>query len=131
MKLPLLAALLLAVPLAGAAAAADVVVNLRVNAGTADAPAWRECDVAVPEAADGGIVLDQAVANGCILEWSSATFPGFGRYVTSIDHVGEAVATYWAFYIGGEYATVGIDDYAAADGDALQFTYEQWAVFLG
>lgn len=105
-------------------------MSLVVNAGAADAPAWRDCDVTVPTGSNAGVVLDQAVEDGCILEWSYSEYPGFGRYVTSIDHVTEAIATYWAFRVNDEYSRVGIDGYHAAGGDTVQFTDEEWLVPL-
>ena len=123
---------LVLLPAVPAAAGADstVTVTLQVNAGHALAPAWRDCDVTVPAGSNVGDVLDQAEADGCILEWSHSTFPGFGRYVTSIDHVTEAVATYWAFRVDGVYSSTGIDDTIPVGGETLLFTYEQWAVQL-
>lgn len=98
-----------------------------MNAGTADAPGWRDCDVTVPEGANVGDLLDQAVEDGCILEWSHETYPGYGRYVASIDHVAGAVATYWAFRVDGAYSELGIDSTPVREGATYAFTYEQWA----
>lgn len=130
--IPILVAALLAgafVPLMAAEADA-VTVQLSVNAGTSALPAWRACDVVVPARADAGDVLDQAVLDGCILEWTSAEFPQFGRYVVSIDHVTEAVATFWAFSVNGAMTDYGIDSYVAAEGDSVAFTYTEWVVPL-
>lgn len=101
---------------------------MQVNAGNAAAPGWRDCDVSVPAGSNVGRVLDQAVADGCILMWDHATFAGFGRYVTCIDHVCEAVATYWAFRVNGAYSNTGIDDTIVEGGSTYKFTYEQWVV---
>lgn len=132
MKTPLLLATLLLATLAPAALADDgVTVRLLVNAGAPPLPAWRDCDVHVPAGADGGALLDQAVADGCILEWSAAEFPGFGRYVSSIDHVTEALATFWALRVDGTLTDYGIDLYQATQGHVVQFTYEEWPVPLG
>lgn len=131
MKTLALAALLL-IPafLPGASSSDSVTVTLQVNAGAASAPAWRDCAVTVPAGSNVGDVLDQAEADGCILEWSYAEYPGYGRYVTSIDHVSEAVATYWAFRVDGAYSDAGIDDTYPVGGETYLFTYEQWAVML-
>ena len=127
MKLHILLATLLLATFAPVAHGADTVtVHLDVNAGKAGLAGWRSCDVVVPAGADAGTVLDQAAADGCILEWSHAEFAGFGRYVTSVDHVQEAVVTFWAFSVNGAYTDYGIDQYAAAEGDALGFTYTEW-----
>lgn len=77
-----------------------------------------------------GDVLDQAREDGCILEWSYDTFPGFGRYVTSIDNLAGQLPTYWAFYVDGAYSGTGIDDTGVAEGSTYKFTYEQWVVAL-
>lgn len=130
LKSILLCALLLLPTIPAVAAADDVTVTLQVNAGNALLPGWRDCDVTVPAGSNIGAVLDQAVVDGCILEWSSSSHPGFGRYVTSIDHVGEQLPTYWAFRVDGAYSNTGIDDTLAEGGSTYKFTYEQWAVAL-
>lgn len=105
--------------------ATTVTVTLQVGAGGAD---WRDCSVSVPAGSNVGTVLDQAVADGCILEWQSASYPGYGRYVTSIDFVHDTPATYWAFYVDSAYANLGIDDTSAQPGATYSFQYEQWLV---
>jgi hypothetical protein len=128
MKLHLILATLLVASLAPLAHGADTVtVHLSVNAGKVGlVPSWRDCDVIVPAGANAGDVLDQAQADGCILEWSHAEFAGFGRYVTSIDHVTEALPTFWAFSVDGAYADYGIDGYSAVEGGSVGFTYTEW-----
>jgi hypothetical protein len=108
------------------AQATDVTVHLDVT--VLNAAPLADCDVTVPAGSNVGVVLDQAVEDGCILEWSNASFPGFGRYVTSIDHVHEAVATYWAFYVDGEYSDFGIDSTFVEEGASYRFDYTQWVV---
>lgn len=130
MRTLVVCALLALVAFPTTTATPTVTVTLQVNAAHASLPVWRDCDVVVPAGSDVGDVLDQAVVDGCILEWSSSEFPGYGRYVTSIDHVQEAVATYWAFRIDGAYASTGIDDTPATSGETYLFTYEEWAVAL-
>lgn len=46
--------------------------------------------------------------------------------MTSIDHVHEAVVTFWAFHVDGEFSTYGIDHYSAAEGDVVGFDYQPW-----
>lgn len=101
-----------------------------INLGHASAPAYKTCDVVVAEGASVADVLDRAAASGCISSWESASYPGFGRYVTCLDGICETPATYWAFYVGGGYSLTGIDATPARDGETYQFTYEQWAVQL-
>lgn len=131
MKTILLATLLLLAPIPLAGADADAITaRLTVNAGTPAAPAWRDCDVTVPNGANVGALLDQAEADGCILEWDYDSYPGLGRYVVSIDHVGAQLPTYWAFRINGEYAQTGIDATSVQPGATYSFTYEQWVLAL-
>jgi hypothetical protein len=127
---PVLALVLLTLFAPLAASEPTVDVTLVVDLGAPATPDYATCALVVPEEANVGDVLDQAVATGCIDEWSSASFPGFGRYVTSIDNVQEAVVTYWAFRVNGEYSSSGIDATLALEGDVFQFTYEQWPVPL-
>lgn len=128
---PILVALLLPalalLPLAGADG--TVTVHLVVDTFVG-APALASCDVDVPAGADGAAVLDAAVANGCILEWTAGSYPGLGRYVTSIDHVSEELGTYWSFVVDGEYASYGIDLYHAEQGSTIRFAYDQYATYL-
>lgn len=112
------------------AAAADVTVTLQIDLGHPALPSYKECDVTVPAGSNVGAVLDQAEEDGCISGWESASFPGFGRYVTCVDGLCEEVVTYWAFYVNGAYASAGIDDTPVAAGSTYTFAYEQWAVQL-
>ncbi|HET6404253.1 MAG TPA: DUF4430 domain-containing protein [Candidatus Thermoplasmatota archaeon] len=125
-----LAALVLLPALPAAGADAPVTVTLQVAGGHPAAPGWRDCDVSVPASANVGAVLDAAVASGCILEWSYESSSGWGRYITSIDHVAALLPTYWAFYIDGEYASTGIDSTTVSEGATYRFVYEQWLLPL-
>ena len=107
-------------------ATTNVTVHLDVT--ILDTATLADCDVTVPSGSNVGDVLDQAVDDGCILEWSNATFPDYGRYVTSIDYVHEAVATYWAFYVNGTYSDFGIDSTIVAENATYGFDYTQWVV---
>jgi hypothetical protein len=116
-----------------------------------DEPAFTlaPCSVSVPAGSNGGDVLDAAAANGCIGAWGFITDPTFGRFVhgitkanstTSTDGRNEYSARFlcgastlhpggsllfasWGFGLNGGAAPTGIDGYAAAAGDALQFHY--------
>lgn len=89
-----------------------------------------QCGVEVPAGSDAGDVLDQAVADGCILEWDYNEFDG-NRFVVSVDGlraVGEVcilwelgVCQYWEFRLNGTSVGFGIDNYSAATGDQLEF----------
>lgn len=119
---PLLLALALAPPAAGAA---SVTATLDVDLFSND---HKECDVTVAAGSTLAQLLDEAVATGCIAEWSYETDPEFGSYVTSIDYVPGAVATYWAIYVNGEYGTTGVDATIVEDGFVYTFDYIQWLV---
>jgi hypothetical protein len=110
-------------------AAIEITVHLDVT--MLGAAPLHSCDVVVPAGSNGGALLDAAVAQGCILSWTADSFPGFGRYVTCMDHVvcGQ-VATYWALYYNGGYSDVGIDALALQQGDTLGLDYTQWVVVL-
>lgn len=95
-------------------------------------PGTGECTVEVPEGADGGDVLDAAVDEGCIAEWSHDEV-GDDRFVTSIDNVrapglsclaySAGVCDWWEYHVNGETASYGIDEYSAEDGDTNRWLY--------
>lgn len=111
-----------------AAAGADGRVNANLDVGFFGAVPYKSCSVTVADGTNVGGLLDAAVAAGCLESWEAASFPGFGRYVTSIDGIPETAATYWAFYVDGAYSDYGIDDTTVLDGHTYEFQYEQWAV---
>lgn len=103
---------------------------------TSALPGTAECDVQVPEGADGGVVLDQAVADLCILEWDYQNYDCCGRFVTSIDGLradgftcllwAEDVADvcdWWEHHVNGTAVSYGIDGYSAQDGDTVRWEY--------
>lgn len=50
----------------------------------------------------------------------------YGLYVTEVDGekaIYEENKSYWAFYIGKEYASTGVDQTPVADGDAFSLVY--------
>lgn len=120
-----LALLLLALPAAGA----DVVtVRLVVDTALPGAPALHDCLVSVPADATAADALDAALAQGCIREWSGTEYPGYGRFVDSIDHVrGVPVASYWQVQVNGVAASTGVDSTFLADADTLRFAYSEGA----
>lgn len=125
MKLATLAPLLLLVPLAHAADA--LLVTLDVDAYGLD---YKRCDVAVPEGANARDVLDAAVGQGCLLRWTHQEYPGYGAYVDCIDLVCGTPATFWAFYVNGAFSSLGIEAYRVGDGDVLGFDHQPWVVTL-
>lgn len=86
------------------------------------------CEVVVPRNATGGDALDAAVASGCLAEWTAGSYPGFGRYVVSIDDVEGNALTYWALEVNGVYSEVGIDGLRLQDGDEVRFDYRCWVI---
>ena len=123
----LLAALAVApVALPFAHAEESVTATLVVDLLHPSLPDHAACDVTVAAGADVGDLLDAAVAQGCISSWEHSEFAGFGRYVTCIDGICEAVLTFWAFRVDGQFWDAGIDDTTVEAGSTYQFTYEEW-----
>ncbi len=88
------------------------------------------CQLTVPDAdgdgaVDGGEVLDEATATGCISGWDHQTSDCCGRYVTSVDGRGQIgwPAPWWMLQLNSQAASVGIDGMALQDGDALSLIY--------
>lgn len=134
-----LAALAFAATVAPVGASQDnlVTVTLEVD-GTKDRlnGFTATCDVTVPAGADGSVVLDAAVAKGCLDSWTFDNH-GYGRYVTSINEVRDLTPAFclgpcffWHIAVDGESAQVGIDGYVANQGSTLAFTYETRATWL-
>ena len=123
------AALAVGVP----AQAADVTVNFGLSAGTY-LPTGALCPVSVPAGSDGVAVLDAAVDAGCIVSYQTESF-GFGDFVSCINEIcglfqetpAASVGTYWGFYVDGEAALYGVNDYVSANGSEVVFTYEPFA----
>lgn len=96
------------------------------------APGTASCDVEVPTGADGGDVLDAAVAKDCIAGWDHQAYDG-ARFVVSIDRLrapgltclafAAGICDWWEFSVNGETASFGIDDYSAEDGDVNRWLY--------
>lgn len=97
-----------------------------------EAPGHAACQVLVPVGSDGGVVLDQATADGCISGWDHTTFAG-ERFVSSIDGLGApgltcllftvGVCDFWEHSVNDRTAAFGIDGYTAEDGDAIGWLY--------
>ena len=50
----------------------------------------------------------------------------YGLYITAVDGeeaVYETDGAYWAFYVGDEYASLGVDQTPIADGDSFSLVY--------
>lgn len=128
----LFVATLIAVSLGAVPAhAAPVTVDFGLAAG-AYAPTGAACQVSVPSGANGVVVLDAAVAKGCILSYDTTTFAGFGTFVRCVDEVcGEEASgfflTYWKLYVNGRPATAGVDAFRATAGSSLVLSYTTWA----
>lgn len=86
------------------------------------------CEVTVADGADGGAVLDAAVASGCISSYAVKSFD-FGSLLHCIDRVcGDAdplraACWYWSMHLNGVPTDYGIDGYRAANGDVLSFVF--------
>lgn len=120
-----------------AAGTTNVTVHVRIDASLtfpfAEPAFVSECDVTVPEGANGSVVLNVA----CITDWAFVEFPCCGRFVTSItgpelsdptdqrnlDDPCPGFVGYWSFWINGALAATGIDGYTAQDGDLFEMDY--------
>lgn len=102
-----------------------------LDPGSPDAlPGAAQCELEVASGANGGDVLDEGVAAGCITEWSYDDFDG-SRFVVSIDFLRAegltclaweyGICQFWEFRVNGETSEVGIDDYSVEDGDEVEF----------
>lgn len=108
----------------------DVTVRLLVRTTASDSPALHDCAVTVPAGSSVADVLDQAQADGCILQWSCVDY-GFDCFVDSVDHVQGAPAfvTYWSFYVNGLYADTGVHGTTASPGAVYELEYEQGLLY--
>ncbi|MHA1754476.1 MAG: DUF4430 domain-containing protein [Candidatus Odinarchaeia archaeon] len=52
--------------------------------------------------------------------------PVYGAYVTGINGVEGDSNHYWAFYINGEYASVGASSYIVLNGDTITWVYTEF-----
>lgn len=129
MKRTLLSACLVALLLALAVPsyASSVAVTLKVTYGKPNlvSATGAECAVTVPAGSNGITVLQEAVAKGCISSYQTTTY-GNGNFVSCIDYVCGAVATYWAMRENGTYTSYGVDGFTAEPGDVLWFAYEEF-----
>jgi hypothetical protein len=117
--------------------AANVSATLHVDLVQYDAGATvADCQVSVPEEADGVAVLDAAKAAGCIDTYET-TPTAYGRYLNCINGIcAQAVnpvpnsywgiGTFWQMRENGDETGYGIDDFEAQSGDELSFTYLTW-----
>lgn len=116
------------------AVAADTTVHVDVD--VAEAVELGDCDLSVPSGSNGLAVLDGAVAAGCIESYETQTHPQFGAFVRCINDICAAPdetfnITYWALYVDGRYATLGVSALTFPDhGSTLGFNYETWATGL-
>lgn len=107
-----------------------VSVTLRISVGEPTAsPQYKACGVTVAAGDDGVDVLEAAKVSGCISGYT-VTPSTFGNYVSCIDGVCEAVATYWRMTENGSLTSYGVDDFQANAGDVLGFSYTQWATCI-
>jgi hypothetical protein len=123
----ILTSLLLATLLPFAAGAGDLAVRLLVDTA-ADAPTFADCAITIPAGSNVEAVLNQALADGCILEWHCTDY-GSDCFVDSIDFVPGQGAFYWAYYIDREYALQGIRGTTVQAGAEYHFALDQWVVF--
>ena len=66
----------------------------------------------------GEVLLDEGLIAGDVTQ--------FGLYINTVDGedaIWEEDGSYWALYVGDEYAMQGIDQTPIADGDAFSLVY--------
>lgn len=102
-----------------------VSVTLRLSVAEPFAsPQIKTCSVSVDAGADGVAVL--AAATPSCISGYTAPSTSYGRYVSCIDGICEAVVTYWRMTKNGSLTSYGVDDFSAAAGDVLGFSYTEW-----
>lgn len=129
----LVTALLLAAATPVAAGGSTVTVHLLVDTVAGGPVPLAACDVTVPAGSNVEAVLDGALAQGCILQWScSALFSSPGNcFLDSIDFVsGPGIPTWWSFLVDGSFAAQGVSQTTAQHGSTYRFAYDQSVVFL-
>lgn len=98
-----------------------------------DLPATATCTLTILEDDDGGDLLNEAEAVGCIEGWDHTSFEG-ERFVTAIDDWSAdgytclafmvGVCDWWEHNVNGDLAGFGIDGYSAEDGDQVRWVYQ-------
>lgn len=124
-------ALLLLAPALPNAAAAETTVTLVVDT-IAGQPQIAACEVSVPAGSNVETVLDAALAQGCIVQWScSVLFSSPGNcFLDSIDFVlAPGLPTWWAFRVNGELSDVGISQKTVVGGETIRFSLDQSVFF--
>ncbi|MFN2614701.1 MAG: hypothetical protein ABR552_07805 [Actinomycetota bacterium] len=108
--------------------ASNVTVTLSVGA-VKYGSTISDCALSVPAGADGVVVLDAAVAKGCISSYHVQHYT-FGNFVDCIDGVcgdpSPVFATYWGEYWDGSAASLGVDSFRAGTQHDLGFSYVTW-----
>jgi hypothetical protein len=106
-------------------ASSNVSVTLRLSVAEPFAsPQIKSCTVSVAAGADGIAVLEAAKPN-CISGYTAPSTTQ-GHYVSCIDGICEAVATYWRMTENGSLTSYGVDDFSANANDVLGFSYTEW-----
>lgn len=50
-------------------------------------------------------------------------YPGLGKFVTSIDNLGQTQTAWWLYYVNGTLASIAADRYGLMDGDNVLWKY--------
>lgn len=115
-----------------AASATDTSVRLVVDTLVGQ-PRIADCEVGIPAGSTVEAVLDAALAQGCIAQWScSVLFSSPGScFVDSIDFVlAPGLPTWWAFRVDGGLADQGVSQKTVSGGETIRFSLDQSVVFL-
>lgn len=121
------------------ASATTTTVHLDIDLATSVPVA--DCDVVVDIGSNGLDVLDQAITDGCIVDYDTVTFTGFGEKVTCIEpnttagNICETPnetlnALTWLIYVDGEQSDLGVSSLSfPTHGTTLGFSYEAWPAY--
>lgn len=113
-------------PKTASTTSSTVSVTLRLSVAEPFAsPTIKTCSVSVDAGADGIAVLDAAEASDCISGYDAPP-TSEGHFVDCIDDICSAVVTYWRMTVNGTLTSYGVDDFSAASGDTLGFSYTEW-----
>ncbi len=135
----LVAVLCVATPVAltgcGASGSADKVAPAETAAAaTSDSPTADQVTVTQQVGADEAPEQVTVAKNGTVLDVLKASNiayktedSAYGEYVTSIDGTASDATHGWTYTVNGKQPDVGAGDYKVADGDAVVWTYVEYA----
>ncbi len=67
------------------------------------------------------------LASNTSFSFGAKYYSGLGYFIDSINGIKNGNGNYWAFYINGKYATVGVSSYQLSGGDNIKWRYSDKA----